>query len=1073
MSYKKSKVGRLEKVSLRLSFGLIFSFLLLLFLAVAGYWVGYKVVGGELSKVDRHFLRLLARAYDHEIFLLRVIKASGADDYKATDSNRGYKFHETLLNTTRIYQSSAPQFSTQISVVLPDSLNFSVVEHQLALARGLANVYGDFWSGSSFTAPQMFLFDLNRHINIAFPSIELRSPLADSQAYGLLQVLEKVKHSIDTHPPTDSDLIVRWAPSGQYLKPGRQELLAYISDRASDDYQAGEHAPDELVAATLLELDEFNRFGVRIDKHFFDLPEFESIDLVAPDGTLLLGAPNSDVRDYENGDYFKSSGLFVKRSAGSRGTWQALYRISYERLLQEAFWPLLSMVALFFSSMLGGWWLINWYRRRILVPASSDYRELLVNHDFNHSILQTVPLALCVIREEGLHPVTQNSLYSDWFKQHDNLQDLMADWPMFERGKPIAGEGCLMIDARSLYARYAPTEYQGERVLLCTFTDITSHREAAATLVMARNAADAANAQKSHFVATISHEIRTPLYGVLGTLELLGLTPLSDRQRSYLSTIDSSSEVLLHLISDVLDISKIEAGQLMLEPIRFNPLDLLEDILRGYSAMAANKGLALYSCIDPHVPELVLGDSFRIRQIISNLLSNAIKFTHGGHVAVHLSALEHSPGKLDLRWRVVDTGPGMTPAFQTRLFEPFSQADNRHHTTTGAGLGLSISDHLCRIMGAALTVSSQVGEGTEFVFELRVEALEQPVRSLSTTVLIGTTVQVRTPYPALTDSLRAWIELYGARCDEAGGEPAQVLLNVMPERLAAVARDGISVFAQHDYNGAPQVIGKDILVNQHSLSGMLRALTMAVTGDLQVSDPHRVQPEKHFLGLNVLLAEDSAINRHLMQEQLQTIGCTVQAVCNGSEALQCLDLHTYDLILTDVNMPVMDGYVFARNVRLRNLDTPIIGVTANALREEGEHCIRAGMNNWLTKPIDIQGLYLCLKDAMDQPQAGLARELVAMHPAVDGIDVPERMLELFMHTIGEDLTALKAAHMALDPGETVRLLHRIRGALAVGRAKSLIVLCRDVETAVSSGSSLTGLSLFIERVERAVSAIKN
>ena len=172
--------------------------------------------------------------------------------------------------------------------------------------------------------------------------------------------------------------------------------------------------------------------------------------------------------------------------------------------------------------------------------------------------------------------------------------------------------------------RFAPTDYQGEDVLLCTFTDITSHREAAASLIMARDAADAANEQKSNFVATVSHEIRTPLYGALGTLELLAMTDLSERQRAYLRTIDSSSTVLLQLISDVLDVSKIEAGQMVPESVRFNPRELLEETLRGFSAMAASKGLALYACIDQPLPVEVLGDSLRIRQIVGNPVS----YTH-------------------------------------------------------------------------------------------------------------------------------------------------------------------------------------------------------------------------------------------------------------------------------------------------------------------------------------------------------------------------------------------------------------------------------------------------------------
>lgn len=1069
MRYRQSRVGRLEKISLRLGFGLIVSFLLLLFFVVVGYWATYKVVRGELVKVNYHFLRLVARANDHETFLLRAIKASGSVDYKPAKSV-GYVFNERPLGDLRLYEGKASQSSTTVSVLMPDRTDLlasGAVARELDQARGLANVYSDFWSGSSFTAPQMFLFDPDNGFDIAVPSIDTRP--ADSQPV-LLPVVEKVKATIARHPPKNSDLIVHWTPGERFLMDGRRELLAYISDQ-SHGYSADGGEPAEMIAATLLELNEFNAFGVRIDKQFFDLPAFESIDLIAPDGTLLVGASDTEIHDYENGLHLTTSGLLIKRSAGTRGTWQALYHISYERLIHDARWPLLGLAGLLMVCVLGGWGLITWYRRRVVVPASSDYRELLVNHDFNHSLLQTVPLALCVIRAEGLEQVTQNGLFTEWLGDAGDLHDLMRDWPMFDQDQALSGEGCLMTAERSLHVRFAPTDYQGERVLLCTFTDITSHREAAATLVFARKAADAANEAKSNFVATISHEIRTPLYGVLGTLELLGMTELEERQRAYLATINSSSDVLLHLISDVLDLSKIEAGQLVLEPIKFNPLDLIEDIIHLFAGTAASKGLSLFCCIDPALPQEISGDSLRIRQIISNLLSNAIKFTDSGQVAVFVAVTHNPNGQVGLEWRVVDSGPGISPAHQERLFERFFQANSKQHTVKGTGLGLPICSMLSQMMGGTLRVSSQAGEGSEFTFALTVDVLKPAMIPVSDQLLSGKNVLVRTPYPALTQSLTAWLERLGVIVSTQVQAFHDALLEVMPEQLPVLDWGGVKVFAQHDFSEVPQVIGKDILVSQHSLSGMRQALTMAVTGAMPEPIANAIAPDKRHLGLNVLLAEDSPVNQRLMKEQLQAIGCTVEVASNGIQALEALEHGNFDLILTDVNMPVMDGYDFTESVRQRDLEIPIIGVTANALREEGERCIHAGMNNWLTKPIDIQGLYLCLKSTM----GGSALDKIEVLEAADHqdqIQIPERMVELFMLTIREDLSGLKSAMKEADDAEIVRLLHRIRGALAVGKAKSLIVLCREVERLVESSGHDCAVEVdqFVRRVEQAIRA---
>lgn len=1057
----------MEKISIRLGLVLVISFLFLLFFVIVGYWATYKVARGELVKVNYHFLRLVARANDHETFLLRAIKASGSSEYKPAKS-LGYVFKERPLGDLRLYEGRASQFATTVSVLMPDRADLlanGAVARELDQARGLANVYSDFWSGSSFTAPQMFLFDLDNGLDIAVPSISSRP--AGSQPV-LLPVLEVVKATIARHPPKNSDLIVHWTPGGRFLKDGRRELLAYISDQ-SHGYSENGSEPPEVIAATLLELNEFNAFGVKIDKQFFDLPAFESIDLIAPDGTLLVGASDTEIHSYENGLHLTASGLLIKRSAGTRGTWQALYHISYERLIGDARWPLLGLAGLLTVCVFGGWWLIAWYRRLVVAPAGSDYRKLLVNHDFNHSLLQTVPLALCVLRAQGLEQVTQNSLFTDWFGDAGDLHDLLRDWSIFADGQALSGEGCLMTADRSLHVRFAPTDYKGERVLLCTFTDITSHREAAATLVLAREVANAANEAKSNFVATISHEIRTPLYGVLGTLELLGMTDLDERQRAYLATINGSSDVLLHLISDVLDLSKIEAGQLVLEPVRFNPLNFIEDIMRVFAGAAANKGLALFCCIDPDLPQQVLGDSIRIRQIISNLLNNAIKFTDHGQITVFMTVAERANGQVQLQWRVVDTGPGIAHAHLQRLFESFYQVDGKQHAVKGTGLGLSICSMLSQMMDGVLTVNSRTGAGSEFTFALTVDVLKPAMLATSEQPLSGKSVLLRTPYAALTDSLTLWLARQGVIVSSETDCFYDVVLEVMPEQLPVLDWGGVKVFAQYDFGEIPLVIGKDILASQHSLSGIRQALIMAVTGVMPDPIVDSIAPEKRHLGLSVLLAEDSQVNQWLMKEQLQAIGCTVEVVSNGIEALQALEHGSYDLILTDINMPVMNGYDFTAAVRQQDLDIPIIGVTANALREEGERCIHAGMNNWLTKPIDIQGLYLCLKSALGD-DSGDCAEAPEPTDNPDPMQIPERMVELFMLTVREDLKELRVATEDGDAEEIARLLHRIRGALAVGKAKSLIVLCREIEQLVvkSGDDCALEIDLFIRRVEQAV-----
>lgn len=1075
MPLNRSTVGRLAKVSQRMNFGLLLSLLLGFFFVVSGYWVTYKVLRGELLKANHHFLGFVGRAYDHEVFLLRAINASGTPDYSGQRSALEARIIKREAQNAVVYTGQASQYATTFSMVTPRLLDQpDRIGPALAQGIALANVYSDFWARSAFFAPQMFLLDPTHQIDIALPAIE-SVPSQDQLVHGDVQaVLRQVRSTIARQPPKDSDLFVRWAAAQRVNALGSEQLLAYVSMPASlTGLSTGQPASD-VVAAALMDLYEPEQIGTRIERQVFDEVSFDAIDLLAPDGRLLLGAHADDILAYEDGLHLTTSGLLIKRSSGAILAWQALYRISFERLLSHARWQLLSLAGLLAACLLAGWGVSSWYRRRIVVPARTDYSELHHKHDFNQSLLHTVPLALCVLKDN--QPITSNSLFSEWLGATPDLDSLLLNWPLFDAyGQPQSGEGCLLLGPRVLHVRYAPTHYLDERVLLCTFTDISAHREAAATLVHARQAADAANAEKSRFVATVSHEIRTPLYGVLGTLELLGLTELSPRQRAYLDTIDSASELLLHVISDVLDMSKIESGQLLLESTEFDPMAMLESLMRGFADMAAKKGLALYCCIEPGLPPRVIGDGQRLRQIIGNLLNNAIKFTERGHVAAYLSGVRGEHGQWQLSWKVCDTGPGIDEASQLRLFEPFFQVQQQPHTIKGTGLGLPICIKLCELMGATLSVDSQPGEGTDFSVVLTVPAVEEQSDPCQALCLADSLVEVRSPFPELTDSLCAWLEHHGARTildDDPAGVAPDVLLDVMPQATTALEHSRTTVYARHDFGLVAQSIGKDILVNQHSIQAILQALSIALGRELPAPEPNADPAQHRCLGLRVLLAEDNPVNPALMSEQLENIGCKVTVTANGQQALEQMDQQSFDLLLTDVNMPVMDGYGLAEAVRARGLALPIIGVTANALREEGEHCIRVGMNSWLSKPISIDGLYLCLQALMIKVSG---EPLPSVLPG-DQLQVPERMRVLFAQTIGEDLEALRQATEAYDPARITRVLHRMRSALSVARGKALLETSKALEAMVdgADASVMRGqLIAFIERIEAALIAQGN
>ena len=355
--------------------------------------------------------------------------------------------------------------------------------------------------------------------------------------------------------------------------------------------------------------------------------------------------------------------------------------------------------------------------------------------------------------------------------------------------EPGTFETFLAQDGRPLFVAYAPTRYKKQDVILCAFADISARAEIERTLAQAKRDADKASEAKSTFLATMSHEIRTPLYGVLGTLELLGMTDLDAEQRQHLERIQNSSSILLQLISDILDITKIESGQLALESTVFDPRELIESCTSSYAALAHQKGLLLFSCVDTGVAPWVTGDAGRIRQILANLVSNAIKFTEAGHVIVRLRAVDQPNGNQLLTLQVVDTGIGIGAQEQSQLFLPFYQIDSASHTVRGTGLGLSICARLAKLMNSWIRVTSELGLGSSFSMALSLKPAAGPAPT--TPDLAGARVHVRSPHRELSEQVCLWLTMWARtprqrRMPPPATESDEVLLDVLQRRRPAI-----------------------------------------------------------------------------------------------------------------------------------------------------------------------------------------------------------------------------------------------------------------------------------------------
>ncbi|MEQ1739618.1 MAG: response regulator [Methyloglobulus sp.] len=532
--------------------------------------------------------------------------------------------------------------------------------------------------------------------------------------------------------------------------------------------------------------------------------------------------------------------------------------------------------------------------------------------------------------------------------------------------------------------------------------------------------AEAANAAKSQFLANMSHEIRTPMNGVLGMAQLLKDTDLTEKQRRFVNTVHKSGETLLLIINDILDFSKIEAGHLQLESLQFDLHRTIGDVVELFSELAYSKNLELIYRVAPGVPEFVIGDFSRIRQILSNLISNAIKFTIKGEILIDVSLDTDDKNTADIdsctpasrvRFAVVDTGIGISEDVLPRLFRAFSQADG---STTrkygGTGLGLAISKQLVELMNGEISVTSEIGRGTSFAFTLPLLSAS-PITPSQTNQFIGLSglkllivEDNHTNREILTEYAKSWGMLADAVPNalaalallrQPTGHQSPYDLAIIDMKMAgmnglelgehikadsAISHLPLVMLTSTMYLGeaseATKIGFSTYLIKPVHKADLFRCLVKALQngGNIANTETLETPPETSTKldNTRILLAEDNPVNQEVALLMLQGLGCIVDIAENGLEALKAIGKNTYDLVFMDCMMPIMDGYQATGEIRRQQNageleHFPIIALTANAIEGDREKCLLAGMDDYLSKPFKSESLLQTIKTWVKSP----------------------------------------------------------------------------------------------------------